>query len=332
MCKTSSLMTRDPMPEHVVPMAATTGPLPPPSEDDRWAYEIKWDGVRAIAYLRGGELHLESRNLNDITMRYPELTELPAAVGCDAVLDGEVVAFDAQGRPSFQTLQHRMHVANAAEVRRRMVEVPVMYVLFDVLWLDGTTTMALPYTERRQVLEGLGLAGPAWTTPTPHIGGGAALRDATRAQGLEGVMAKRLDSLYEPGRRTRTWIKVKNVGRQEMVIGGWLPGERGREGRLGALVLGHYDETGLRFAGKVGTGFTDKVLEELAGLLAPLARDTSPFVDPVPWRMARFVEPRLVAEVEFTEWTRDGTLRHPSYKGLREDKPATDVRREPFSS
>lgn len=325
-------MNREPMPEHVVPMAATAGQLPPAAEDDRWAYEIKWDGVRAIAYVNGGGLHLESRNLKDISMRYPELEGLPAAVGCDAVLDGEVVAFDEQGRPSFQTLQQRMHLANAVEVRRRMADVPVMFVVFDVLWLDGTTTMGLPYAERRRVLDGLGLAGPAWTAPLPQTGGGAALRDATRAQGLEGIMAKRLDSTYEAGRRTRTWLKVKNVGRQEMVIGGWLPGEGGRVGRIGALVLGHYDGTGLRFAGKVGTGFTDKVLDELAGLLAPLARDTSPFADPVPWRLARFVEPVLVAEIEFTEWTRDGTLRHPSYKGLREDKPATEVRREPFSS
>ena len=310
--------------------ATASRELPREREDDQFAYEVKWDGVRALTYLRDGSIHMESRNLNDITPRYPEVHGVAAAFdGRDAVLDGEVVAFDAAGRPSFQVLQQRMHVANAREVERRMVATPVMYVLFDVLWLDGRSTLALPYVERRQLLTGLGLDGPAWRTGTHQVGDGKALLDAIAAQGLEGIMAKRLTSVYEPGRRSRQWLKLKRQKRQEFVVGGWLPGEGNREGRIGALLAGYYDDDGkLRFAGKVGTGFTEKTLKDLASMLWPRERDTSPYVDRVPYRQAHFVDPFLVVEIEFTEWTEGGTLRHPSYKGWREDKDPADVRRE----
>lgn len=317
------------MPAHLAPMLATAGRLPAEEVDGDWAYEIKWDGVRVLSYLRAGSVHLESRNLRDITARYPELHGLAVAAGCDAVLDGEVVAFDHEGRPSFQTLQQRMHLANSADVARRVSDVPVIYLIFDVLWVDGTTTMGLEFRDRRQVLEQLDLSGPSWRVPASQPGGGAELLSASVAQGLEGVIAKRLDSTYEPGRRSRSWVKVKNVGRQEVVIGGWIPGEGGRSGRIGALLIGVHDNLGLRFAGKVGTGFTDRMLDELANRFAPLQRDSSPFADSVPWRGAIWLEPTLVADVEFTEWTRDGTLRHPSFKGLRDDRAAADVVREP---
>ena len=316
----------------LVPMMATASKdVPPEREDEQFAYEVKWDGVRALMYVRDGAIHMESRNRNDITMRYPEVHALVAQLGGrDTILDGEVVAFDAAGKPSFQVLQHRMHVANAREVERRMVTTPVMYVLFDILWLDGASTTGLEYAERREVLAGLGLDGPAWRTGTHQVGGGQQLLDAIAAQGLEGIMAKRLTSIYEVGRRSRHWLKVKKQKRQEFVVGGWLPGEGNREGRIGALLVGYHDDggAGLRFAGKVGTGFTEKTLKELSGLLWPRERDTSPFVDRVPYRQARFVDPFLVAEVEFTEWTTGGTLRHPSYKGRRDDKDPADVVRE----
>jgi bifunctional non-homologous end joining protein LigD len=317
------------MPERVVPMLATAGKLP--TDDDAFAYEIKWDGVRAVSYVRDGHMHVESRNLNDITNRYPEIHGIVDALdGRAAVLDGEVVAFDESGRPSFGHLQRRMHLANQIEVRQRMGEVPIAYVLFDVLWVDGRNVMSLPYRERRAVLDELvPEPGPCWKVSTPHYGDGAALLEAAHSQQLEGVVAKRAESLYEPGKRSRNWLKIKLQRTQELVIGGWVPGEGNRTGHLGALLMGYYDDEGFRFAGKVGTGFSEKTLRSLKEMLAPIARDTSPFVDKVPWKLARFVEPRLIAEVEYTEWTQGNTLRHPSFKGLRDDKDPTDVGREP---
>lgn len=308
-------------------MLATTGSLP--VDDSGWAFEIKWDGVRAITYWARGGFRTESRNGNDITTRYPELAGLVDALGGrGAVLDGEVVCFDQHGRPNFGQLQHRMHLANAAEIQRRMAELPVVYMIFDVLWLDGKSLLSRPYRGRRDALEGLGLLDVSWQTPSSHIGDGKAMFEASRANGLEGLVAKRLDAAYEPGRRSRCWLKMKNIARQEMVIGGWLPGAGNRSGRIGALLIG-YQDGGLRFAGKVGTGFTDRTLSDLAERLAPLSRLTSPFVDPVPHGDARFVEARLVCDVEFTEWTAGATLRHPSFKGLREDKTPEEVVREP---
>ncbi|HZQ27035.1 MAG TPA: non-homologous end-joining DNA ligase [Acidimicrobiales bacterium] len=311
-------------------MLATPGKLP--EDETAWTFEIKWDGVRALSYVEGGTLQLESRNLLDITPRYPELAALPAGLqGHDAILDGEVVTFDDEGRPSFGRLQHRMHVTDSRQVQHLMVEYPIAYLVFDVLWLDGRSLMAEPLDDRRAALEGLGLdeGGPPWQVSKAFPGQGHALLAATKERGLEGVVAKRRDSTYEPGRRSRCWLKVKNVNRQEVVIGGWLEGSGNRSGRIGALLVGYWEGDRLRFAGKVGTGFTDQVLAGLAERLASLDRPTSPFADPVPWKGAHWVEPVLVADVEFTEWTAAGTLRHPSYKGLRSDKASRDVVREP---
>ena len=312
-------------------MLATSGELPP--DEDGWAFEIKWDGVRALAYVEDGAVHLESRNLNDITPRYPEVTGIGGTLaGRAALLDGEVVAFDESGRPSFGRLQGRMHLAGERAVSGRMATAPVLYLIFDILHLDDTSLLDQPWTARRAVLESLeldGAAGGSWRVPAAHLADGAALHAATKSQGLEGILAKRQSSLYLPGRRTRDWLKVKNVCRQEFVIGGWLPGAGNRLNRIGALLAGVYDGDDLRFCGKVGTGFTDKELVALSSRLAPLSRSDSPFADHVPYRAARFVEPVLVADVDFTEWTSGGTLRHPSYKGLRDDKAASEVVREP---
>jgi len=310
-------------------MAAVTGTLP--ANEDAYAFEVKWDGVRMLTYIDGGSLRMESRNLNDITARYPEVHGLLEVFGDRQVLlDGEVCAFDESGRPSFGVLQSRMHVGNPIEVRRLMGETPVVYMIFDVLWLDGESTMTRPFHERRALLDGMGLAGPGWQTPASHVGDGTALSEASKRQGLEGIVAKKVDSIYEPGKRTKQWIKIKNQRNQELVIGGWMEGEGNREGRIGALLVGYYDDAGeLRFAGKVGTGFTDATLRDLAKRFVPLARDTNPFDDHIPYRKAHFLEPVLVGQVEFLEWTHNHTLRAPSYKGLRDDKAAADVRREP---
>jgi len=281
----------------------------------------------------GGRIKLEARSGHDVSHRYPELSALGRALGAtEAILDGEIVALDpATGRPSFERLQRRMHVESESAIRRLRQDVPVTYALFDLLWLDGRPTTGLAYTERRRLLEELQLNGPAWHTPATHPGEGVALLDATRAAGLEGVVAKRLDSLYEPGVRTRNWLKVKNHLAQDFVVGGWLPGE-GSRGRLGALLLGVYQDDGrLCFAGRVGTGFTDAELTRLLRLLDPIRRDTPPFDPPPPKPVAReatWVEPELVVEVEFTEWTGVGILRHPSYKGQRDDKDPREVVRE----
>ena len=319
---------REPLPERLAPMLARAGSLP--RDDGAWAFEVKWDGIRALAYSQPGRLRFESRNFNDISARYPELRALNRALSShEAVLDGEIVAFDTGGRPSFERLQQRMNLTGDSAIRRRARDVPVVYVVFDLLHLDGHPLLDLPYAERRERLRALGLDGPHWQTPAHHVGNGAALLEAVRGNGLEGVVAKRLDSRYEPGRRSGGWLKVKAVRRQEVVIAGWVPGEGRRRDRIGALLMGWYDDGQLRFAGKLGTGFNERELDRLAGLLAPLERPTSPFAGRQPQRGAIFAEPVLVAEVEFTEWTAEGMLRHPSYKGLRDDKPAIEVVREP---
>lgn len=316
------------MPDGVAPMLALSGDLP--RDEQHYGFEVKWDGVRAVGYVEGGRIRLISRNGLDVTRRYPELRALGAALGArPAVLDGEIVALDARGCPSFQHLQTRMHAEGEAAIRRRARETPVCYMLFDLLYLDGRALIARPYRERRARLDALALAGDAWQTPAYHAGAGRALLEATRAQGLEGVIAKRLDAAYEPGRRSGAWIKVKNVRRQEFVIGGYTPGERRP---IRALLLGYYDlvegTRRLRYAGSVGTGFTGDDLARLYARLKPLAVARNPFDTRPDKPDAVFVRPRLVCEIEYSEWTHAGTLRHPSFKGVREDKHAREVGRE----
>src|SRR3954452_14390978 len=319
---------REPMPERLVPMLGRLATLP--ADDDAWAHEIKSDGIRALAYSLPGRLRFETRNLNDVTARYPELRALNRALSHhEAVLDGEIVAFDDEGRPSFERLQRRMHLGGDAAIRRMATALPVTYVVFDLLYLDGHSLLARPYEERREALAGLGLEAERWRTPAHHVGDGAQLLEVARGQGLEGIVAKRLGSPYEPGRRSGAWLKVKNTRRQELVIGGWLPGEGRRRDRLGALLVGFHEDGGLRFAGKVGTGFDERELERLGALLAQLERDEDPFsAGPPRPRGAHFVEPRLVAEIEYTEMTSQKVLRHPSYKGLRDDKEPEQVELE----
>jgi bifunctional non-homologous end joining protein LigD len=316
------------MPELIDPMQALlAGGIP--TDEDRYGFEFKWDGIRAICSWNGRSLRLHTRNRRDVTVRYPELWPVKDQLGSRlAILDGEIVAFDDRGRPSFEQLQRRMGLTAEPEVRRQMQLTPVAYLLFDILYLETVPLVPEPYVARRERLLGLGLASRHWQTPPHQVGDGQALMRASREYGLEGVIAKRLDSVYEPGRRSGAWLKVKNRLRQEFVIGGWAEGEGRRQGLPGALLVGYYEDGRLVYASKVGTGFTDARLAELARLMKPLERDTSPFEVGRPAGRPHFVEPRLVAEVEFSEWTRGRELRAPSFKGLREDKDSRDVVRE----
>ena len=320
---------REPMPEAVEPMKAKLADDLPRNQHD-YGFEFKWDGIRATLYNEGGRIKLLSRTLEDITRRYPELRELGEALGArEVVLDGEVIAVNQEGRPSFERLQERMGLSNEADVRRKMREVPVGYMIFDLLYLDGRSTLGLEYRKRRRLLEGLKLKGRYWQTPESVEGDGETMRDTSRIASLEGIMAKRLDSIYQPGRRSDLWLKVKNWLGQELVIGGWLPGEGAREGRIGALLIGYYEEGKLVYAGKVGTGFTEEMLTRLAALLGPLRRLESPFERGIKApKDSIYVEPRLVGEFRFAEWTRTGQLRHPAFKGLRDDKDPRSVVRE----
>jgi len=304
-----------------------------PEGDQDWAYEFKWDGVRAMVFVDQANLRIQGRRQDDISNRYPELAGLADSLPSrQVVLDGEIVALDANGRPSFQRLQQRMHVTDPSDARIRAQKVPVTFLAFDVLMLDGQSVMDRPYRQRRPLLEGLKVAGPFWQTTPSQIGGGAVMREASLRSEIEGIVAKRLDGLYEPGRRSRCWLKLKNHLRQEFLIGGWTLGDKARAGSFGALLLGYHDEAGqVRYAGNVGTGFTEKVLQELMNLLSPLRCETSPFAEQLPRPVAAravFVRPTVVADVEFGDWTADGRLRHPSFKGVRSDKDPREVVRE----
>ena len=323
------------LPVLVRPMLATAGALPPQSQQDEWAFEMKWDGVRAIAYVRGpdpGDVVVLGRNDRDATATYPEVSEVGAAVGGrPCILDGEIVAFAPDtGRPDFGTLQQRMHVMGAAQVRALMRTVPVVYLVFDVLHLDDRSLLAAPYEERRALLGTLPLAGSHCQVPPAFARDGANALAVSSAQGLEGVVAKRRDSRYEPGRRSACWVKIKNVATQAVVVGGWKPGQGRRAGGIGSLLLGIPGPDGLEFVGHVGTGFTDAALLDLAARFTARERRTPAFLH-VPRehaRFARWVEPELVGEVEFAGWTGEGRLRHPSWRGLRPDRSPSDVVRE----
>jgi bifunctional non-homologous end joining protein LigD len=317
----------EPMPDRLVPMLARSGDLP--RDEEAWGFEVKWDGIRTVLFCDHGHMALQGRNGTDFTARYPEVRELARELGARRlILDGEIVAFDQEGRPSFERLQSRMHLASDSAVRRRMRDIPVTYIAFDLLYLDGHSTMPLGYENRRELLDALELEGPAWRAPAYNRGEGSALLAATKELGIEGIVAKRLASPYEPGRRSSAWVKVKNICEQDVVIGGWVPGEGRRSGRVGAVVAGLYEDGRLVYVGKVGTGFTDRTLAILERELAPLRRDSSPFHGRQPPKGTIFAEPRLVARVELREWTTSGTMRAPSFKGLRDDIDPQDCNRE----
>jgi bifunctional non-homologous end joining protein LigD len=330
------------MPRRIEPMLAKPGGVPE-SDSEEWAYEIKWDGIRALGFSNRGRWSMVSRRQEDVSARYPELEAIAEALGDrSAVLDGEVVALDADGRPRFQLIQSRMGLGSASAVKAKMKQQPVDYVIFDLLHLDGRNVRDLPYVERRELLDGLGLDGARWRTPRYRLGGGPDLLEAARRQGLEGIVSKRSDSPYRPGKRTGEWIKTRVWRRQEFVIGGYIPGEGSRAKRVGSVLVGYYDkrhsELGkgdrqvLHFAGGVGSGLKESDLELLTKELRRRERPNSPFEVGAPAgpkaRFAVWCEPELVCEVSWTEWTNQGTLRQPAFKGMRDDKDPREVVRE----
>lgn len=301
-------------------MLAMTGPLPAGAG---WAYEFKWDGVRALADIVGGRQHLYARSGVEITAAYPELITLAEQVD-DALLDGEVVLFNATGQPSFTALAERMHVRDRAKAARLAAAAPVTYMIFDLLRLRGEDLTGWPYHERRAALDGLELGAARWAVP-PAFGDGPATWQAAGEHGLEGVMAKRVDSVYRPGVRAPDWVKVKLEVTGDFVVGGWRPGAR----RIGGLLVGVPRPDGrLTYRGRVGGGIGAALERELLRELEPLRTSDSPFAGDVPREDARganWVTPQIVVEVKYGQRTPDGRLRFPRILRLRPDKPAEEV-------
>ncbi|QOC94023.1 non-homologous end-joining DNA ligase [Micromonospora craniellae] len=302
------------------PMLAVTRQLPAGAG---WAYEFKWDGVRALADIAAGRQHLYARSGVEITTAYPELIPLGEQVD-DALLDGEVVLFDRAGRPSFTALAERMHVRDPVKAARLAATVPVTYMIFDLLRLRGTDLTGWPYTRRREALDALGLGAARWTVP-PVFTDGPATYDVAGEHGLEGVVAKRADSTYRPGVRSPDWVKVKLEVTGDFVIGGWRPGAR----RIGGLLVGVPGAGGrLVYRGRVGGGIGTALERELLRELEPLRTIASPFGGDVPREDARgaiWVTPQVVVEVKYGQRTPDGRLRFPRVLRLRPDKSAEEV-------
>jgi bifunctional non-homologous end joining protein LigD len=306
-------------------LAVATTEIPEP--ESAWAAEFKWDGVRAVAYVSAGRLRLLSRNDRDMIRAYPELAELAElarqAGTRDMVLDGEIAAFTG-GRPSFAALQRRMHVGTPGP--QLVASVPVTYLVFDIMHLDGQPLISEPYARRRDILKAQPLGGQHVHVTPSFPGGGQAVRAVSIRDGLEGIVVKRLDSAYQPGRRSPAWLKIKNRRVLDVVVGGISPGRGHRAGQIGSLLVGIPEGGGLTYAGRVGTGFTQPVLQGLERLLAPLRRDSPPFSGPIPRVQARdvtWVEPRLVIEVSYAERTPDGILRAASFQGLKSPRTST---------
>jgi bifunctional non-homologous end joining protein LigD len=316
------------------PMLATAGTRKDLRSSKDWSLEMKWDGIRAIVTVNDGAVTITSRNGHDITKRYPELLDAADGVhATSAVLDGEIVALDGSGVPSFGLLQQRMNLDKAAEIERASTKTPATLMLFDVLEVNGVSIVDQPYRERRDLLERLIADDQRGRVRVPPAFDGE-IDDAvetSRRLKLEGVVAKIVDSRYDPGRRSDDWVKLKHQKTQEVVVGGWRPGNGGRSGQIGSLLVGIPGEDGLTYVGRVGTGFSQSDLAAIGKRLDALERKTSPFIE-VPsdvMRDAHWVTPKVVGEVTFSDWTDSGHLRHPSWRGVRVDKTPEDVVREP---
>ncbi len=317
-----------PPPTDLLPMLATAGTLADIGGPE-WRFEGKWDGVRAIVEIGAGHFRLVSRNGNDVTAAYPELAEIAASLSDHVVvLDGEIVALDADGKSDFGLLQRRMKLTKPHDIARTAAQVPVRLLLFDVLHLDGVSLLRKTYDIRRKVLETLNPSGDSFSVPPPMAGPAASALALTKERHWEGIIAKKADSVYLPGRRVQTWIKIKHTTEQEVVIVGWRTGSGRRAGGIGALLMAVPQDGGLRFVGRVGTGFSDSALDAMLAALRPLEQRTSPVTTPMPRAEivgVHWVSPELVGEVTYSEWTPEGSLRHPVWRGLRPDISVADL-------
>ncbi|RNL78671.1 non-homologous end-joining DNA ligase [Nocardioides marmorisolisilvae] len=304
------------------PMLATRGDQVPSGTG--WAHEVKWDGIRALVEVAGGRVRITSRNENDVTPAYPELLGL-ADLGHDLLLDGEIVALGS-GVPSFSALADRMHVRDARKAAQLAQTNPVTLLVFDLLALDGEDLTRQPFESRRQALENLGLNDVAWQVP-PTYENGAVLLEAAEAQGLEGIVSKKLTSLYFPDRRSKDWLKFPIRPTGSYLVGGYRH-ETGSDQRLGAVLVGEPTEDGLVFRGRVGSGIAGKAGQKLGELLRPLAVTTSPFAEALP-RLDTvgtvWVEPSIIVDVQYLTLTPDGRLRQPAYRGIRTDLTPEDL-------
>jgi len=312
-------------------MLATSGTLGMVSRGE-WALEWKWDGIRVLARADGGGIRLLSRRGNDVTATYPELAGLPRVLRGDALVDGEIVALDDQGRPSFERIQQRMNLSRPREIERVLAAVPVRLLLFDVLEIAGSSVMSEPYERRRERLERLVRLRRGIPVELPAAASGSPEEafEESRRRGLEGLVAKRPDSPYRPGVRSEDWVKLKLTRTQEVVIGGYRKGSGTRTGRIRSLLVGIPGDHGLEYAGRVGSGFREVELDRLLRRLGDLEQAAPPFLE-VPAADAVdavWLRPELVGEIEFGEWTRAGVARHPRWRGLRPDKSPDEVVRE----
>jgi bifunctional non-homologous end joining protein LigD len=312
-------------------MLATLGAVGDIDElDEPWAFEMKWDGIRALATVSGDSVRLHTRNGIDVSVTYPDLAGLAGQAPDGSVLDGEIVALNESGRPDFGLLQRRMKLTRKAEVDAAIRDIPVNYLIFDILNLRGRSVIDLTYDERRKLLLDEVRSAGRIQVPGMFEGDLTSAMEASRTLGLEGVVAKKRESTYSPGRRSGAWVKIKHHKTQEVVVGGWRPGAGRRAHTIGSILLGIPTADGLEYVGRVGTGFNDAGLLNLTATLGRIERKSSPF-DAVPRdvsRDARWVSPTLVGEVEFAEWTSSGRLRQPSWRGWRPDKSPGDVVRE----
>lgn len=331
-------------------MLAVSGRLPASEEDSAYAYEMKWDGIRALLSFRAGRIRISTRTLHDVTSSFPEIlpiiTELKRRGISSCVLDGEIVSLTSAGIPSFQQLQTRLGVTARPLNIAKSYDHPVTLMIFDIIALNNKNLRSLPYRKRRSLLDALHLNGPSWRTPPMHIGNGATILQIAKRKHLEGIIAKKVSSPYLGGVRSPAWKKIKLHAGQELVIGGFTKGRGSRSGRIGALLVGYYGprrpptngSSVLHYAGRVGTGFMEESMSSLLHQLRPLVTSTNPFSSSPFDHISHgkklrksdvvFVRPRLVGQFRFTEWTKTNALRHPSFLGLRSDKKPHEVIRE----